>query len=1242
MGGPGPGPGGMYGPPGGMGMGGQMGPPMGGGNYPPNMRPRPPQQGMMPMGRPGMGPGPPRPMGGPMPMGQRPMGGPNMPPMGRQGPPPNMNMNMNIGPGGPPRPNPGYRTGPPPGQGPGMSMGPGMGSGIGHNGMGPGGMGPGGMGPGMGPSGMGGPPPGSMGPGSGSGSGPGSSAASSAHLSIYGGMGSPSPPTQSSQNSTISTSPYQSSVAPSPLAPISYQPKTSHASSPSSRPALTSSPINMPIQSSTSSPGPATTSSPVPLPSKPLRRENSSPNVRKDSSSSVSSRNKNEPPPPSPSSQIRNEPPLPSPPMWKELPSAPAKPSARKDTATSLKSQKEASSPVPKMEAPLPQRKEAPLPQKKETPPQQPSQPMRKNLISMSSPSPSAAIARLPEGSDRRPTVEIGQFAKEGFNHEEYLKQNLANASEDTIRSFLQSLKDSKSMAAEDLQENVFKNYNEFVTISKEISKLESDMQTLRGLLDDLKTASDNLMDDDDEFLLTAGIEDSAPVVPKRMTVMVSSMSDLTSVWKAQMMALWEGIEGAQKMLPYHPKRHLIRESPSFVEVNMLTNKIKHPVHIVLMNDTILIATRKKKTAANSKYKLLGDRCWQLTDITIEDMKDTADIRNAIKITHGSDVFVYKTEKGQEKQSMLVNAKRTTDEMLAKANESRKKERGMFGFTPAMPNRGGMKFRNPIGTNQADTRWLAEFTDELDVLIAQREFDAAVVAIEKATLMLSKMTLPAAKLEETRKRLDERVSRLSRAVIVDMGHVHLTKVAVQRDVRWLERLGCLDQARDVFLNTRTKVIRQRVSQVKAKRDPTVYVEELAMIVFTSIKNTSEWFALSFQDPKMTSSLVKWAKQEIEWFAELYKDIVFGLQQVQSNFQVIADCFKIIQEQSGKLKEVGLDMVFVMDGVLLPYLTETIAEHERRCLERMDAIIEHDDFAAMSGEELGSATPLSASMIAFYTVMLQFVNNICLIGSLTLYSRIVDSVAILFKAYVNRTIQVYEEKGMTDEQRSIVNSNFQFISESFISRVIVQLRHRFDRPIPELEAVQEELGGGGGVTQPITVQVPTTKDFPKSSPSTLTLSGSRPQSLVTSFLMQKGNLFSSSRLYLTAFKSFTLNANSWRRNSSAHTDPRSTKLGLLYHLIQTVLNISKKGLRSVRSYLNIVISKSTEELAQEVALLLLAVDTHMLHRNISLVHGPKANIPEMDLHANVWHPLFMRLFAGSPVSIRNKIGETTPL
>ncbi|KAF9581366.1 exocyst complex component exo84 [Lunasporangiospora selenospora] len=781
---------------------------------------------------------------------------------------------------------------------------------------------------------------------------------------------------------------------------------------------------------------------PTPSPSKPIRHENLPPAPRKETSS-PGIRQESEPAP------VRNDAPLHSPVTRNDPPvSSPSPtPPVRRDTPTSQKSQKELPSPTIRKEVPV-------APQRTESNSGLPTTPVRKNVLPKPSPMPpnishSSSIGHISDGPGRQSAVDISQFSKEGFSHDEYLTKNLGTASEDTVRAFLQLLKDSKSLAAEDLQENVFKNYNEFVTISKEISKLESDMQVLRGHLDDLKASSDSLIDDDDEFLLAAGIEESAPVVPKRMTMMVSSMSDLTSVYKAQMMALWEGIDGAQKMLPYHPKRRLVRESPSFVEVNVSSNKIKHPVHIVLMNDALLVATRKKKTATHSKFKLVGDRCWALTDITIEDMKDTNDLRNAIKIKHGNEFFVYKTEKGQEKQSMLVNTKRATDDMLAKSNESRNKD--TYGL-PTMPNRAGMKFRASVGLSQSDFRWLAEFTDELDVLIAQREFDGAVAGVEKATVMLSQISLPGAKREDSRKRLDERVSRLARAILMDLGNPHVAKSMALKNVGWLERLGCLDQAKEVFLTSRTKVIRQRMGLAKSKRDPVVHIEELSVIVFTTIWNTCEWFEASFKSPKMTSSLVKWVKEEIENFADNYKDIVFG----QGNFQVIADCFKIAQEQCSKLKEVGLDQLFVLETMLMPYLAEIISEHERRCLERMDAIIEHDDFAPMSGEDLGSSTPLSASMVAFYTVMMQFVNNACLIGNIMLYSRIVENVSNLFKAYVNRTIQVYEEVGLNNEQITVVNSNFEFISGNFISRVTVQLQHRFERPIPELETVREEL------------------------------------------------------------------------------------------------------------------------------------------------------------------------------------------
>jgi hypothetical protein len=72
------------------------------------------------------------------------------------------------------------------------------------------------------------------------------------------------------------------------------------------------------------------------------------------------------------------------------------------------------------------------------------------------------------------------------------------------------------------------------------------------------------------------------------------------------------------------------------------------------------------------------------------------------------------------------------------------------------------------------------------------------------------MTLPVAKMEETRKRLDERVARLSKVIVTDLGLPHITKLGVQRDVGWLERLGCLDQAKEVFLSNRTRVVRQRL------------------------------------------------------------------------------------------------------------------------------------------------------------------------------------------------------------------------------------------------------------------------------------------------------------------------------------------------------------------------------------------------------------------------------------------------
>ena len=47
-----------------------------------------------------------------------------------------------------------------------------------------------------------------------------------------------------------------------------------------------------------------------------------------------------------------------------------------------------------------------------------------------------------------------------------------ANATEEGVKMFYDKLRESKDVAATVLQKNVYENYNEFVTISKEISNI--------------------------------------------------------------------------------------------------------------------------------------------------------------------------------------------------------------------------------------------------------------------------------------------------------------------------------------------------------------------------------------------------------------------------------------------------------------------------------------------------------------------------------------------------------------------------------------------------------------------------------------------------------------------------------------------------------------------------------------------------------------------------------------------------
>ncbi|KAG5460496.1 MAG: Vps51/Vps67-domain-containing protein [Olpidium bornovanus] len=232
------------------------------------------------------------------------------------------------------------------------------------------------------------------------------------------------------------------------------------------------------------------------------------------------------------------------------------------------------------------------------------------------------------------PQFDVRAFAEDSFAPEQFVFSILRDTNEEGVRSFHSSLQQAKEEAAEDLKRNVYRNYNEFVTISKEISKLETDMLVLRGLLSELRSVSDSLSEDAPQF--AANVTESLPSLnvlaqqPTERTVPASgrrggsgSDKELEGLWRAQVAALWNAVEGSQKYIPWVPGRHVIRENTNVLELNR-SFKPRQAVHLFLLSDSLLVATRKKKAMAmSSKHKLIADKCWDLSEIAVLDIKDS-------------------------------------------------------------------------------------------------------------------------------------------------------------------------------------------------------------------------------------------------------------------------------------------------------------------------------------------------------------------------------------------------------------------------------------------------------------------------------------------------------------------------------------------------------------------------------------------------------------------------------------------
>lgn len=484
------------------------------------------------------------------------------------------------------------------------------------------------------------------------------------------------------------------------------------------------------------------------------------------------------------------------------------------------------------------------------------------------------------------------------------------------------------------LKRNVYKNYTQFIETAKEISYLESEMYQLSHMLTEQQSVLNSLLD-----VSVAG--DKISKSSERETEVDEDNSKNLSF-------LLEKVEGYASSVEMRGRSALY--SGELAELNVNDYKIMHQVFGILLNDGLMISVRIENRRGPVQYRFQS--MYELDNLAVVNIKEDPKVKNAFKILMFPDSRLFQCATSSLKKEWL-----TMIEQAKKNKSGFKRESSVIESSPTSSLYSEKSSLNPFDdslTDGSDTEaelseWLLELPEDLDVCIAQREFEQAVDLIHKANEHFASYPKnPAVK--EMRERVDSRVKQLVDILINELQispdrSTHGGPRAARKAVSVLIRLGKSSKACDLFLKRRTVIVKQAMKQQKMEGATTPYIEKLCSVFFSSMTEAGLEFTRAFgNNNSCASAFVVWAKNQLQQFVNIFSRHVFTPQVTPS---VAAECIAYIRNHCGQLLKIGLDLTFVLNNSLQRYVERIISESRDKLLEAIKLRSNEDKWRAQN-------------------------------------------------------------------------------------------------------------------------------------------------------------------------------------------------------------------------------------------------------------------------------------------------------
>ncbi|KAI5968598.1 EXO84 [Candida margitis] len=248
---------------------------------------------------------------------------------------------------------------------------------------------------------------------------------------------------------------------------------------------------------------------------------------------------------------------------------------------------------------------------------------------------------------------------------EQKIFQELGHGSAAEVDDYYKTLKKQNQVITRDIKENINQNQKNILELTKDLKETQEELINMRVTAKDLFEVLDDFRDTAERRLK---LEFDAPqsqqqthsptkqsqLRPSNNQKDRSSILVLEKMWVKEIQSLFKHVDGASKFIQPIPGRHVLAESGRWHEVNVGTWKPSNAGHLFILNDLILIATRKPlgghagdKSLEGKASKLQAIQCLPLIQVSLNQVKPpkSDDSLYFINIKTKSLSYVYSTDR---------------------------------------------------------------------------------------------------------------------------------------------------------------------------------------------------------------------------------------------------------------------------------------------------------------------------------------------------------------------------------------------------------------------------------------------------------------------------------------------------------------------------------------------------------------------------------------------------------------------